>query len=393
MQRRAGHGGARHAHRVELGHGRQLARAPDLHRDIAQQRRFLLGRELEGNRPARSTRRVAHRLLLRERVHLHDNAVDLVRQGISALQRALAERMDLFCRVDKLDVGIYVEARTLQPLQQVPLGIEGELALIAHRIHERRQIAMRRDLRILLAKAARSGVSRIGEPRLAVCLRRRVEGLEARFGHVALAAQLDRLLGIADGGKRLVAQAQRNVSHGSHVHRDVLARRTVAARRRLQKAPVLEGEGDRGAVDLQLAHKRGDLAEEVLHATEPLVELSGVHGVVERVHAPLVLDGCELIADIAAHALGRARRVDEFRMLRLERAQLVHERVERAIGDRGRIEGVIEIAVVLDLAAERLDARCRIGCLSSQFIAAEQILLLFGHIRPLHEQGPGHAGA
>ena len=80
-------------------------------------------------------------------------------------------------------------------------------------------------------------------------------------------------------------------------------------------------------------------------------------------------------------------------MLRLERAQLMHERVERAVGDCGRIEGVIEIAVVLDLPAERLDARCRIGCLSSQFLAAEQILLLFGHIRPLHEQGPGHAGA
>ena len=72
--------------------------------------------------------------------------------------------MDLFCRVDKLDVGIHVEARTLQPLQQIPLGVECELALIAHRIHERRQVAMRCDLRILLAKAARSSVSRIGEP-------------------------------------------------------------------------------------------------------------------------------------------------------------------------------------------------------------------------------------
>ena len=80
-------------------------------------------------------------------------------------------------------------------------------------------------------------------------------------------------------------------------------------------------------------------------------------------------------------------------MLRLEGAQLVHERVERAIGDRRRIESVVEIAVVLDLATKRLDTRRRITRLSSQFIAAEQILLLFGHIRPLHEQGPGHAGA
>ena len=252
---------------------------------------------------------------------------------------------------------------------------------------------MRRDLRILLAKAACSGVSRIGKPRLAVGLRSRVERLEARLWHVALAAQLDRLLGVANGGKRLVAQAQRNVSHGSHVHRDILARRTIAARRRLQKPPVLEGEGDRGAIDLQLAHKRGDLAEEVLHATEPLVEFASVHGVIERVHATLVLDGRELLADVATHALGRARRIDEFRMLRLERAQLVHERVERAIGDRRRIESVVEIAVVLDLATKRLNTRRRITRLSSQFLTAEQILLFFGHTRPLHEQGPGHAGA
>ena len=80
-------------------------------------------------------------------------------------------------------------------------------------------------------------------------------------------------------------------------------------------------------------------------------------------------------------------------MLRLERAQLVHERVERAVRDRGRIEGVIEIAVVLDLATERLDTRRRITRLSSQFLTAEQILLFFGHTRPLYEQGPGHAGA
>ena len=107
--------------------------------------------------------------------------------------------MDLFSRMDKLDVGIHVEARALEPLQQVPLRVERELALIAHGIHERRQVTMCRDLRILLAKAACSGVSRIGKPRLAVGLRSRVERLEARLGHVALAAQLDRLFGIADG--------------------------------------------------------------------------------------------------------------------------------------------------------------------------------------------------
>ena len=54
----------------------------------------------------------------------------------------------------------------------------------------------------------------------------------------------------------------------------------------------------------------------------------------------------------------------------LERAQLVHEGVEGGVGDGGRVLGVIQVAVVLDLAAQRLDARRRIaGCLRQRLPA------------------------
>ena len=361
VQRGAGNGRSRHQHRVHLSHRRQLARAPHLHGDVAQKRGLLLGRELERDGPARRAGRVAHGLLLRERVHLHHHAVDVVRQRIAAFQAFAAELVHLFRAGGQRDVGIHVESRFAQPLEQVPLRFRHQLALVAHGVHERGKVTVRRDLRILLAKTAGGGVARVGERLLAVGLGGGVERLEAGFGHVAFAAQLDGSVSVADAGQGTVAQAQRHVLHRAHVHRDVLARGAVTARCRADKAAALVGERHRRAVDLQLAHQLGDGAEELLDACQPFVKLLGAHGVVERVHAALVLDGRELLAHVAAHALRGAGRVDELGMRRLKRTQLVHQRVERGVADGGRVLGVVQVAVVLDLAAQRLDARRRIA--------------------------------
>ena len=361
VQRGAGNGRARHQHRVHLRHRRQFARAPHLHGDVAQKRGLLLGRELERNGPARRAGRVAHGLLLRERVHLHHHAVDIVRQRVAALQAFAAELVHLFRAIHQRDVGVHVESRFAQPLEQVPLRFRHQLALVAHGVHERGQVTVRRDLRVLLAKAAGGGVARVGERLLAVGLGGGVERLEAGFGHVAFAAQLDGGIGVADAGQGAVAQTQRHVLHRAHVHRDVLARGAVAARGRADKAAAFVGERHRRAVDLQLAHQFRDGAEELLDARQPFVKLLGAHGVVERIHAALVLDGRELLAHVAAHALRGAGRVDELGMRRLERTQLVHQRVERGVADGGCVLGVVQIAVVLDLATQRLDARGRIA--------------------------------
>ena len=216
---------------------------------------------------------------------------------------------------------------------------------------------MRGDLRILLPQAAGGRVARVGERLLSVGLGGGVQGLEAGLRHVAFAAQLQGRRKVADGGQGLVAQAQRHVLDGAHVGGDVLARGAVAARGGAHEAAVLVGERNRGAVDLQLAHERRNAAEELLDAGEPFVELACAHGVVERVHAPLVHDGRELLADVAADALGGACRVDELGMRRLEGAQLVHERVECGVAYGRRVLGVIQVGVVLDLAAQRVDAR------------------------------------
>ncbi len=85
VQRGTRNGRTGDEHRLQLGHRREFARTPDLHRYVAQQRRLLFRRKLVCDGPTRRAGGVAHGLLLREAVHLHHHAVDVVRQRVSAL--------------------------------------------------------------------------------------------------------------------------------------------------------------------------------------------------------------------------------------------------------------------------------------------------------------------
>ena len=341
MKRGPGNGRAGHDHRVQLGHRRKLAGTPHLHGDVAQKRGLFLGRELERDGPPRRARRVAHRFLLREGVHLDHHAVDLVRQLLAPFERAFAERMHRLGRLAQLDVGIDVEAGFAQPLQQLPLPCGVQSALVGNRVDERRQIAMSRDGGVFLAQAAGSGVAGIGERLLAVSLGRRVQGLETRLRHVHLSAQLDGAVRIDQARHALLAQAQRHVLDRAHVGGHVLARRAVAARRRAHQTRAFVRKGYGRSVDLELAAHRHHAAERFDHAVEPRVQLFQIHGVVKRVHPARMAHGSELVAHVAAHALRGACGVDQVRMRRLQLAQFAHERVERRIGYLGRIVGVV----------------------------------------------------
>ena len=71
-------------HRLELRERRGAAGAPDAHHDAPEQRGLLLGRELEGGRPARRLARDSELLALAEIVDLHHDAVDLVAERVTA---------------------------------------------------------------------------------------------------------------------------------------------------------------------------------------------------------------------------------------------------------------------------------------------------------------------
>ena len=89
------------------------------------------------------------------------------------------------------------------------------------------------------------------------------------------------------------------------------------------------------------------MAYRLAGAGEPLVELVEVHGVVERVHAMLVLRGGKLLGHAAADGL--RRRVDglERRVLVLEISELAIERIVDGIGQLGGILEVILVASAL----------------------------------------------
>ena len=69
-----------------------------------------------------------------------------------------------------------------------------------------------------------------------------------------------------------------------------------------------------------------------------------------------MLDGREAFGRPAADALRRRIRRDQLGMLRLERLELVHQRVELGVDDLRRGVDVIELFVAANLAAELLDS-------------------------------------
>ena len=286
-----------------------------------------------------------------ELVHLHHHAVDLVGQALAELEGLGAEVVNLFGRQAQLDVGIHVKARRAQPLEQLPLTCRLQRRVVRQSVHERRQVAHGGDAGVFLTQRPCGRVARVGERGASGLARRLVERVEAALGHVDLAAQLDRPL--AHGFERLGAQPQRHVPHRSNVGGHVLAGGAVAARRRTRQRSVLIRERDGRSVDLQLAAHRGHGAAGLHDALDPRVELAEIHRVVERVHPTGVAHGANCSPTYPPHALSRARRIDELRVRRLELAKLAHEGVERGVGYLGGVEGVVQVGVALDLAAER----------------------------------------
>ena len=106
------------------------------------------------------------------------------------------------------------------------------------------QLALRRDLRVLLAERTGGGVARVREQRLAGDLALSVERGERRLGHIDLAAH--------DQVRQPVRQRHGQVLNRADVLRHVLTRTPVAARRAAHKASVTVLDGDAEAVHLRL---------------------------------------------------------------------------------------------------------------------------------------------
>ena len=358
VQGRARDRGTGDGHGVKLGHRREHARSAHLHANLSQDGALLLRRELERDGPARGARREAERLLGREGVHLHDHAVDVVVQVIAVREGALAVGVDLGGRGATGGVVVHGEAAVAQPLEEVPLGVDVDRGLIGHGIDEGLQVAMGRDLGILLPETAGGGVSRVGEGRGTGGVGVLVQACEGVARHIDLAADLHGTTETAIRQTREPGRSEgtRDVAHREDVGGHVLPGRAVAARGGAHELGVRVGERHAQAVDLELAGvgdrmlRRG--AKGLVRAGEPLVQLGEVHRVVHRVHARGVRHGLELLGHVAAHALGVGLGGDELGVRRLQGEQLLEQAVERGIGHLGIVERIVGVGGVREDAVE-----------------------------------------
>ena len=191
VERGTGDGRSRNAHGVELRDGREHAGAPDLDADVAKDCALLLGRELERDGPAGRAGGEAKRRLARKGVDLHHHAVDVVVKVLSVRKRRGAEVVHLGGAGAAARVGVHVEAAAREPAEELPLAGHGEGRLVRDGIDEGLEVAVGRDLGVLLAQAPGGGISRVGKGLAARGVRRLVEAHERVLGHVDLTANLD----------------------------------------------------------------------------------------------------------------------------------------------------------------------------------------------------------
>ena len=160
-------------------------------------------------------------------------------------------------------------------------------------------------------------------------------------------------------GQRSLGEVHGHISYGAHIERNILARRTIAARSGAYEGTVLVGDGHAEAVDLEFAGvDHTPRTERLLRTGEPFVKLLEVHGIVHGIHTRHMRDRSELLGHVATHTLGVGVGGDELGMGRLDLLKLDQQLVEGGVCDLGCIEGVVAIGVVIEQVAQLGRARC-----------------------------------
>ena len=207
VERRPRDGRAGDLGRRQVGDRRQRPRPPDVRHDVLEERLDLLGRELEGDRPARRPADHPEARLLVEPVDLDDDAVGLVRQLVARLAPALGEVDDALDVEPRLVLRVDREAQRGEPLERGRLRRD-RVAVLDQLVEPGRQLPAGGDRRVDLAERARAAVARVGVERQPGLLALLVDPLELGLGHEDLAARLERG-GLAPGAPGSTAIVRR----------------------------------------------------------------------------------------------------------------------------------------------------------------------------------------
>ena len=215
---------------------RQHAGPSDLDDDVLDHRFLDLRRVFIGTGPAREFRRAAEHRPVGKRVQLHDRAVDV--KGI-----VIASLPDPANFLDRLRSGgtklvrndLKVPLR--QIVQSLRMRLKGHTLCQLQIENQDVQPPSRRNGRVELAQAARSGIARIGKQGLALLLALGVQGFKHRARHKYLAAH--------DQPCRRIFNPHGNGTDGFEVFRYILTDLTVSARCAADElaVPVFQRDG------------------------------------------------------------------------------------------------------------------------------------------------------
>ena len=184
---------------------------------------------------------------------------------------------DLVDGAQPTPVLVDAKAHRLQRVEDVPLRLRRPCRV--ERVHERLQVAAGGDVGVDLADAARGGVARIDEARLARRLHLAIQLLKPGDREVNLTAHLEHV-GQALRGRDLQRHAADRAQVGGHV----LAGRAVAARGRALEPALGVGQADGQTVDLELGAVHDLVADRGPHAPVEGPDLGLVEGVLEAEH-------------------------------------------------------------------------------------------------------------
>src|SRR5207247_7061619 len=121
VQRRALYRGAAYKNGRKPRDRREDAGPPDIHLDVLDGGRHLLGRELERGRPLRVVRDEAEPLLIHNAIDLHDDAVGPVVEVVPLLPPAVDESERLLDVLRTLPVGVRTHTELSKPLEALVL--------------------------------------------------------------------------------------------------------------------------------------------------------------------------------------------------------------------------------------------------------------------------------
>ena len=336
----------------EIGDRRQHAGLADLDGDVLDPRRRLPQLDLVGDDPSRRLAGGAEPVPLGEVVDLDDHAVGLVVEFVPPLELVGAVLKDGVDGIERSAVGNRRQAETTHQAEELVVSSHRNAFEPPFAMGEEAQPPLGALARIEQFERAGGGVARIGQLPFPPLRQNPVQPRQLRIRHVHFAANLDHF------GRRLVVgpQSEWNVVNSPQVGGDVVATLPVASRRAECEQAVFVRQRHRHAVDLLLDHVAGFFTTEPsANAAVEIAKIVLVVGVVDGQHRHGVADRLEPLQRLSTDTLRRAVRRDQFRMLRLQFLQPLHQPIEVEVADHRLGFDIVLVIVELDFAAESAD--------------------------------------